>query len=461
MTEEFERRVPLENRIPPGEQSGTCKFPLGVMGETVETCGRPVYAKSQMGRLPMYCGEMVNGVLHNGKNAAKARDQLGIKAAPPKAASRPASPEEGFVTATASVPFVTAAPAASSSPQLSSSTADAATEDDRVLLDQLEDSVVAAATKTASSSTVQHFKPRETGSIAAAPSAISVSKEAARIPGLVEHLERAATVIAQASTVIAPQIVEALKAMGAAGAAEEAVIEAKREASVHILQAKEARVLAEEMTAEANDRNRKMAVTRSEARAAAEQAAADVQAAEAKVAEVQEEARAAIEAAAEKAAADVQAADERAEKAQADRTRAEGEAEELRRQVAELKNQLAEQRRENLADLNRLKKELADLDKLRGEARLDAERAIGKANAAQVRAEGEAEELRRQVAGLVDQLKHERQERQAENAELHEYYRRFTREQFDALREAYEAAGRAPVAEQSTGPADPPVAKSN
>ncbi|WP_157129026.1 hypothetical protein [Nocardia amamiensis] len=325
-----ERRTPLSERVPVGEQVGICEF---VMDNEGHLCGRPVFAKSLHGRRPKYCNEVVDGVLHNGKNAAKARELHGFNAAamirPAEAtvssAPSPASQERGFVTTPA-----TAAPSVSS-------------------VSSLEEK------REGRTAVVDVAEARE-----AEEPKHPVTASVTRLAALVEQFTQAASVIARAAESIAPEIHAAVEAAGTAGAAEREVIqvlesadEALVDANSKVRVAEEKMRAAEERAAKHADERVRMAAERDEARAEAAQAVAAAKAerdAALAEAENQRERAEAAERNAEAAAESVEQrvneierrAEERINAAVKAQTRAEGEAESLRDQVTDLREQVAE-----------------------------------------------------------------------------------------------------------------------
>jgi hypothetical protein len=327
-------RVPMEERTPVGFKVGECKFPYDANGRT---CGNPVYAKSEYGRKPQYCGKVVNGTLHDGKNAAKARDALGLKADKPAHTTR--------TTAPAAAPsFVTATPA------------DQPVEED--LIPQLAESIATISTaQTVSSSEVQQPEvaaaPAEEKKAGTGEPVVPVTEHLNRVAKLVSAFEQIGQQIATASEVLAPQIVAALEAAGAAGAAEDEIIEATTQVNEKLALAQAARTSAEQSAREHADKRREMAVERdravAEAKRVREESAAAVAAAKAEA----EQAREAAKAAEETAAAAVANAEEQITAAREAQARAEGEVEELRRQVTKLGEQLDRERQEHRDELDR------------------------------------------------------------------------------------------------------------
>lgn len=366
-------RVPLSDRVPVGDQVGTCEFPM----RGGHLCGRPVYAKSVQGRRPKYCGQEVVDdtapnaravtMVHNGKNAAKQREILGFNSAP---AVR--------VSSTANVPGPPALPTAP---------------------DEFETLVVEAAGPD--------YLPEDTTESQAADSAEvqesdeeSVTAAVDRVARLVSRLDSAAQVMAHAAEVLMPEVREALEAAGAAGAAEREIIEVSVQADQKIAEvvtarkvAEEARKLAEARAGQHAEARREMATERDRALAAEKAAREEAQAL---VARVQQEAEAQVNAAIEA------------------REKAESEAEKARKQAESVTEQA-----------NAL---LADSKERVAKVQQESEAKVSAARKAQERAETEAGNLRNQVDQLMKQLDEERRGRRNEIRELESAHRKEIKE---------------------------------
>ncbi len=397
-------RVPLEDRIPPGEQAGYCIFPMG----KDHLCPNPVFVKHVLGSKPRYCEQVVDGIRHTGKNAAIARDRLGISTADVK---RLAAERE--VATGASQPPVRRERPLSPVPSLPFESAAAETEEQQ-LHQQLSASI--SQVQAASSSKVQQSDARtETGD----EQQLLVSEAVDRVQALVAKFDSAAQVIAYASEVLAPQIAAALESAAGAGAAEREIIEVNRSTGEKIVRAETARRVAEEATAEHRAARQKMAVERDtalaeaktakeEAAAAITQAKADVEQARKDAEQAKDEATAAIDHVLQQASETERAAEEKVAAATAARTRAQGEAEALGKQVKQLTEQLASERAERREDA----------------ARRDE------------KAEAREEQHRREIK------------------ELHDYYQGIVKNTQDLLREAYALTGRQPADGAETTAAD-------
>ncbi|MFE3195963.1 hypothetical protein ACFXHA_43675 [Nocardia sp. NPDC059240] len=387
MVENYGRvRVPLEDRIPPGEQAGWCTFPTS----REHLCPNAVIVKHVLGSKPKYCDQVVDGIRHTGKNAALARERFGLTTADVKRmaaereAASPPSPavrRERTLTPVPELPFT---PPPESEPD----------SEELQLHEQLSASI--SAVQTASS---PDFQPSPTIRENASEQPVLVSEAVSRVDRLVAQFEIAAKAITHSAETLAPQVVAALAAAGAAGAAEQEVIEVNASAAEKIARAETARRIAEESSAEHVEARRKMAIerdnavaemrkARQESDSAVARAKAEVEEARVKVQQVQAEANEAIDTVLHQAEETHREAEEKIAAAQAANTRAQGEAEGLRNQVKQLSEQLA--RRDT-------------------------------------KEEARSEQHRREIK------------------ELHEYYQGIVKNTQEMLREAYALTGRQPI----------------
>ncbi|MGW4774178.1 hypothetical protein ACWEO2_39820 [Nocardia sp. NPDC004278] len=281
------------------------------------------------------------------------------------------------------------------------------------------------ASQAAGSTEVQESEPGESDH--------PVTEAVGRFEALVAQFAQAAQQIVQATQAvesIAPEARAVIEAAGAAGAAEREVIQAVDSADEAIADAVGKLNAAEERAKKHAEERRKMAVERDDARA---EAAKAVAAAEAE-----------RDAARAQARADVETAEAERDAAQ---------------QAAEEARQLALTAEENA--LTAIKATQDSADERIAEVKKQAESKINAATAAQVRAEGEAEGLRKQVGQLSGQLDTERQERRSdakhrdkreaehrdEIKQLHEYYQKL-------VKEAYAITGRPQVEDAAPYPGD-------
>ncbi|MEV6281081.1 hypothetical protein [Nocardia sp. NPDC051832] len=378
-------------RLAIGEVAGPCQF---VMDGEGHLCGRPVHVKSLLGRLPKYCEEVVEGIRHDGKNAAKARKLHGFNAATPIHTSP--APVEATVRPISSI------------------------QQGEVSLQSVPAPTVPQKTDPSISSAAVPEEMEE--------QELPVTESISRFEQLVGRFEEAARRMsdaAEAAGIVLPEARQALEIAGAAESAEIEISQIVANAEDDLTDARIKREAAEAKAKRYEEDRRKMAAERDEARAEAKKA---VSAAESERDQARQEADEAVknaEAVKQESLKGIEAAEKESAAA---------------KQEALAANESAKKKVE--AEQQRANREIAEVQK-------HAQQEVAAANAAQKRAEGEAEQMRKQVDQLSKQLEQERADRRTDaeryqkredehRDEMNETNRYWHKE----LREAYKLAGR-------------------